>query len=207
MDSERKQIAKGRPIRRAFQESESGRGNRLNGAREASDIAGRQRVERVRSSVGGKGAGEKPACDVAFHLPHPEAAREHGILSDYSAYPSDHAKGNGNPSPSSGQARKAKSDISIYGQESNYTTWRLAKMNLAIRGIDGQIAHGDTFHNDRHADLKADFILANPPFNISDWGGERLRDDKRWKYGAPPAGNAPAGQAKEAARPPQPRPA
>ncbi|MDQ3070730.1 MAG: SAM-dependent methyltransferase, partial [Acidobacteriota bacterium] len=67
---------------------------------------------------------------------------------------------------------------------------RLARMNLAIRGIDGQIAHGDTFHNDRHPDLKADFILANPPFNISDWGGERLRDDKRWQFGAPPAGNA-----------------
>jgi type I restriction enzyme M protein len=81
-------------------------------------------------------------------------------------------------------------DISIYGQESNYTTWRLAKMNLAIRGIDGQIVQGDTFHNDRHPDLRADFILANPPFNISDWGGERLRDDKRWKYGAPPTGNA-----------------
>ncbi len=94
-----------------------------------------------------------------------------------------HAKGNGN-------GRKARADISIYGQESNYTTWRLARMNLAIRGIDGQIAHGDTFHNDRHPDLKADFILANPPFNISDWGGERLRDDKRWRYGAPPAGNA-----------------
>ncbi len=81
-------------------------------------------------------------------------------------------------------------DISIFGQESNYTTWRLAKMNLAIRGIDGHIGHGDTFHNDRHPDLKADFILANPPFNISDWGGERLRDDKRWQYGVPPAGNA-----------------
>jgi type I restriction enzyme M protein len=63
-------------------------------------------------------------------------------------------------------------------------------MNLAIRGIDGQIAHGDTFHNDRHPDLKADFILANPPFNVSDWGGERLRDDKRWVYGVPPPGNA-----------------
>ena len=94
-----------------------------------------------------------------------------------------HAGGNGN-------GGKAKGDISIYGQESNYTTWRLAKMNLAIRGIDGQIGHGDTFHNDRHPDLKADFILANPPFNISDWGGERLRDDKRWQYGVPPAGNA-----------------
>jgi len=80
--------------------------------------------------------------------------------------------------------------ISVFGQESNYTTWRLAKMNLAIRGIDGQIAHGDTFHNDHHPDLKADFILANPPFNISDWGGERLAGDKRWQYGAPPRGNA-----------------
>jgi type I restriction enzyme M protein len=94
-----------------------------------------------------------------------------------------HAKGNGN-------GGKAKADISIYGQESNNTTWRLARMNLAIRGIDGQIAYGDSFHNDRHADLKADFILANPPFNVSDWGGERLREDKRWKYGVPPAGNA-----------------
>jgi len=94
-----------------------------------------------------------------------------------------HANGNGN-------GGKTKADISIYGQESNYTTWRLAKMNLAIRGIDGQIAHGDTFHNDRHPDLKADFILANPPFNISDWGGDRLKDDKRWRYGTPPARNA-----------------
>ena len=94
-----------------------------------------------------------------------------------------HASGNGN-------GGKARADISIYGQESNYTTWRLARMNLAIRGIDGQIAHGDTFHNDRHPDLKADFILANPPFNISDWGGERLAGDKRWQYGTPPARNA-----------------
>jgi type I restriction enzyme M protein len=81
-------------------------------------------------------------------------------------------------------------DISIYGQESNYTTWRLAKMNLAIRGIDGQIAHGDTFHNDQHPDLKADYVLANPPFNDSDWRGELLKDDKRWAYGTPPASNA-----------------
>ncbi len=100
-----------------------------------------------------------------------------------------HANGNGNPSTGSGQVRKARTDISIYGQESNYTTWRLAQMNLAIRGIDGQIAQGDTFHSDRFPDLKADFILANPPFNISDWGGERLRDDPRWRYGTPPAGN------------------
>ena len=94
-----------------------------------------------------------------------------------------HASGNGN-------GGRARGDISIYGQESNYTTWRLAKMNLAIRGIEGQIAHGDSFHNDRHPDLKADFILANPPFNISDWGGERLLEDKRWQHGAPPKGNA-----------------
>jgi type I restriction enzyme M protein len=104
-----------------------------------------------------------------------------------------HATANGNggkaKAPPAPRLRQA-GDLSIYGQESNYTTWRLAKMNLAIRGIDGQIAHGDTFHNDRHPDLRADFILANPPSNISDWGGERHRDDKRWQYGVPPAGNA-----------------
>jgi len=81
-------------------------------------------------------------------------------------------------------------DISIYGQESNHTTWRLAKMNLAIRGIDARIEHGDSFHNDKHPDLKADYILANPPFNDSDWRGDLLREDKRWKFGVPPAGNA-----------------
>ena len=81
-------------------------------------------------------------------------------------------------------------DISIYGQESNYTTWRLCKMNLAIRRIDGQIAYGDTFHNDRFPDLRADYILANPPFNDDDWGGEQLRDDRRWQFGVPPARNA-----------------
>ena len=94
-----------------------------------------------------------------------------------------HASGNGN-------GGRAYGDISIYGQESNHTTWRLAKMNLAIRGIEGQIAHGDTFHNDRHPDLRADYILANPPFNVSNWGGERLVDDQRWKYDVPPKGNA-----------------
>ncbi len=99
----------------------------------------------------------------------------------------EHATGNGN----GGKVPKGpRPDISIYGQESNYTTWRLAKMNLAIRGIEGQIAHGDTFHNDQHPDLKADFILANPPFNVSDWGGQRLTDDKRWQYGNPPPRNA-----------------
>jgi type I restriction enzyme M protein len=83
-------------------------------------------------------------------------------------------------------------DIAIYGQESNYTTWRLAKMNLAVRGIDADIrwnAEG-SFHKDALPDLRADYVLANPPFNISDWGGERLREDARWRFGTPPAGNA-----------------
>jgi type I restriction enzyme M protein len=80
--------------------------------------------------------------------------------------------------------------IAIYGQESNQTTWRLCKMNLAIRGIDANIQWGNSFHNDAFKDLKADFILANPPFNDSDWGGERLKDDVRWKFGTPPKRNA-----------------
>ena len=94
-----------------------------------------------------------------------------------------HATGNGN-------GGKASGDISIWGQESNHTTWKLAKMNLALRGIEGNVAHGDSFHDDRYPDLKADYILANPPFNVSDWGGDRLRDDKRWQHGVPPTGNA-----------------
>lgn len=83
-------------------------------------------------------------------------------------------------------------DIAIYGQESNYVTWRLAKMNLAVRGIDSDIRWNNegSFHKDELRDLKADFIIANPPFNISDWGGDRLREDVRWKFGVPPAGNA-----------------
>ncbi len=81
-------------------------------------------------------------------------------------------------------------DIAVYGQESNPTTYKLAKMNLAIRGIDAKIELGDTFHNDRHKDLKADYIMANPPFNVSDWGGEQLHGSNLWKYGVPPVGNA-----------------
>lgn len=83
-------------------------------------------------------------------------------------------------------------DIAIYGQEMNNTTWRLAKMNMAVRGIDADIKWNNegSFHKDELPDLKADYILANPPFNISDWGGDRLREDVRWKYGVPPAGNA-----------------
>ena len=83
-------------------------------------------------------------------------------------------------------------DIAIYGQESNYTTWRLAKMNLAVRGIDADIRWNNegSFHKDELQDLKVDFVLANPPFNISDWGGDRLREDARWKFGVPPVSNA-----------------
>ena len=84
-------------------------------------------------------------------------------------------------------------DISIYGQESNQTTWRLAKMNLAIRGIEAsQVKWNNegSFLNDAHKDVKADYIIANPPFNVSDWSGELLRTDGRWQYGVPPAGNA-----------------
>jgi type I restriction enzyme M protein len=85
-----------------------------------------------------------------------------------------------------------RNDISIFGQESNPTTWRLAKMNLALRGIDANLGPqwGDSFANDAHPDLRADFIIANPFFNDSDWGGENLRDDPRWQYGIPPTGNA-----------------
>lgn len=83
-------------------------------------------------------------------------------------------------------------DISIFGQEFNPTTWKLAKMNLAIRGLEANLGkhNADSFHDDQHKTLKANYILANPPFNVSDWGGERIQDDIRWKYGIPPAGNA-----------------
>jgi len=82
--------------------------------------------------------------------------------------------------------------VAVYGQESNPTTWKLAMMNLAIRHIDANLGQepADSFHRDLHKDLKADFVLANPPFNMSDWGGDRLREDVRWKYGTPPVNNA-----------------
>jgi len=83
-------------------------------------------------------------------------------------------------------------NISVFGQESNPTTWRLCRMNLAIRGIESNLGThaADTFHNSLHRDLRADFILANPPFNMSDWGGQLREDDPRWVYGVPPTGNA-----------------
>lgn len=83
-------------------------------------------------------------------------------------------------------------DLSVYGQEANPTTWKLAQMNLAIRGIEADLGetYADTFFNDQHPTLRADFVMANPPFNMSDWGGDKLEDDKRWRYGTPPKGNA-----------------
>ena len=83
-------------------------------------------------------------------------------------------------------------NISIFGQDSNPTTWKMAKMNLTIRGIEANLGEhqGDTFLDDLHPTLKADFILANPPFNLKKWGQEKLQEDVRWKYGIPPKGNA-----------------
>jgi type I restriction enzyme M protein len=104
----------------------------------------------------------------------------------------DHYKKNGNGN-GNGFSLNPVDFISIYGQESNQTTWRLCKMNLAIRGIDSSNVKWNnegSFLNDAHKDLKADFILANPPFNDSDWSGDLLKDDARWKFGIPPAGNA-----------------
>ena len=139
------------------------------------------------ASAEGKSGGQ-------FYTPSPVVRLLVEMLAPYKGRVYDPCCGSGGMFVSSEKFIEAHAgrigDISIYGQESNYTTWRLAKMNLAIRGIDAQIAHGDTFHNDRHPDLKADYVLANPPFNDSDWRGDLLKDDKRWVYGVPPAGNA-----------------
>jgi type I restriction enzyme M protein len=99
----------------------------------------------------------------------------------------EHASAQANGNGSSG---KAKNGISIRGQEPSFTAWRLARMNLTIHGIDGLIAHGDSLQNDCFPGLAADFILSHPPFNQSDWRGEALREDERWKFGVPPTGNA-----------------
>lgn len=87
---------------------------------------------------------------------------------------------------------RRRGSFAVYGQESNVDTWKMAKMNMAIRGIDADFGpyHADTFFNDLHPTLKADFIMANPPFNLSNWGQDKLKEDLRWKYGVPPAGNA-----------------
>lgn len=141
------------------------------------------------ASAEGKGGGEfyTPSCAVRLLVE---------MLEPYQGRVFDPCCGSGGMFIQSEKFIEAhggnKDDIAIYGQESNPTTWRLAKMNLAIRGISGNLGaqHADSFHNDQHKNLKSDFIIANPPFNISDWGGDRIADDIRWKYGVPPTSNA-----------------
>ncbi len=133
----------------------------------------------------GKGGGEfyTPSCVVRLlvEMLEPYKGRvfdpccgSGGMFVQALKFVTAHASGNGN-------GTKAKRDIAIYGQESNYTTWRLCQMNLAIRGIDGNIQWGDSFLDDKHKDLKADFILANPPFNMEDWGYSKVKNDVRWR--------------------------
>ncbi|MGL4362455.1 MAG: type I restriction-modification system subunit M [Cellulosilyticaceae bacterium] len=137
----------------------------------------------------GKGGGEfyTPKCIVKLMVE---------MVEPYKGYVYDPACGSGGMFVQSQNFIKEHSgntfDISVYGQESNPTTWKLAKMNLAIRGIENNLGskNADTYHDDLHKTLKADFVLANPPFNDSDWGGASLQDDPRWKWGVPPTGNA-----------------
>ena len=141
------------------------------------------------ASAEGKGGGE-------FYTPQSVVKILVGMIEPYKGRGYDPCCGSGGMFVQSEKFIEAhggrKGDISIYGQESNPTTWRLCNMNLAIRGIEGNIGshHADTFRQDIQKDLKADFILANPPFNVSDWKGELLREDVRWRYGTPPVSNA-----------------
>lgn len=150
----------------------------------------------------GKGGGEfyTPQCvvRVLVEMLEPYSGRVYdpccgsgGMFVQAARFVEAHANGNGN-GKGKGKGKRTpkgiKPDIAIYGQESNYTTFRLAKMNLAIRGIDANIAWADSFLNDGHKDLKADFVIANPPFNAEDWGLSKIKDDARWAFGAPPAG-------------------
>ena len=150
----------------------------------------------------GKGGGEfyTPQCvvRVLVEMLEPYNGRVYdpccgsgGMFVQAARFVEAHSNGNGN-GKSKGKGKRApqgiKPDIAIYGQESNYTTFRLAKMNLAIRGIDANIAWADSFLNDGHKDLKADFVLANPPFNAEDWGLSKIKNDARWAFGTPPAG-------------------
>ena len=148
----------------------------------------------------GKGGGEfyTPQCvvRVLVEMLEPYNGRVYdpccgsgGMFVQAARFVEAHSNGNINGNGKGKRAPKGiKPDIAIYGQESNYTTFRLAKMNLAIRGIDANIAWADSFLNDGHKDLKADFVLANPPFNAEDWGLSKIKDDARWAFGAPPAG-------------------
>jgi len=143
----------------------------------------------------GKGGGEfyTPQCVVKLlvEILEPYSGRVYdpccgsgGMFVQAIKFVQAHSNGNGN---GNGVLSGVKRDIAIYGQESNYTTFRLAKMNMAIRGIDAHIEWADTFQNDKHKDLKADYIIANPPFIDEDWGFSKVKEDVRWAFGTPPA--------------------
>lgn len=144
----------------------------------------------------GKFAGAEGKSGGEFYTPNPVVTLLVEMLEPYSGRIYDPCCGAGGmfvQSEKFVENHQGKiGDISVYGQEFNPTTWQLCKMNLAIRGIDGNIGthNADTFQNDLHKGLRADYILANPPFNISDWGQEKLLEDSRWKYGLPPKNNA-----------------
>lgn len=144
----------------------------------------------------GKGGGEfyTPQCVVKLlvEMLEPYSGRVYdpccgsgGMFVQAIKFVQAHSSGNGN---GNGIPNGVKRDIAIYGQESNYTTFRLAKMNMAIRGIDAHIEWADTFQNDKYKGLKADYIIANPPFNDEDWGFSKVKEDVRWAFGTPPAG-------------------
>ncbi|MFN3181063.1 MAG: type I restriction-modification system subunit M [Nannocystaceae bacterium] len=141
------------------------------------------------ASAEGKGGGE-------FYTPQSVVALLVEMLEPYKGRVYDPCCGSGGMFVQSLKFIEAhdgkRNQITVYGQESNRTTWRMSKMNLAIRGIEANLGpkHADSFHEDLHPDLRADFILSNPPFNISEWGGDRREGDVRWKYGRPPTGNA-----------------
>jgi type I restriction enzyme M protein len=145
----------------------------------------------------GQFAGRETGKDAgAFYTPRSVVKTLVEMLEPYHGRVYDPASGSGGMFVQSAAFVKAhggkRNDISVYGQEFTATTWKLAKMNLALRGIDADLGDksADSFTQDLHPDLRADFVLANPPFNVSDWWNAKLADDPRWKYGMPPAGNA-----------------
>ena len=145
----------------------------------------------------GQFAGRETGKDAgAFYTPRSVVKTLVEMLEPYHGRVYDPACGSGGMFVQSAEFVKAhggkRNDISVYGQEFTATTWKLAKMNLALRGIDADLGDksADAFTQDLHPDLRADFVLANPPFNVSDWWNAKLGDDPRWKYGTPPVGNA-----------------
>lgn len=151
---------------------------------------------RVYEYMLGKFASAEGKLGGEFYTPRPVVELMVEMLEPFNGRVYDPATGSGGMFVQADKFVQAhggvRNDIAVYGQEKNPTTWRLAKMNLALRGIDADLGPqwADSFHQDLHPDLRADFILTNPPFNISDWGADRVADDPRWVYGQPPASNA-----------------